>query len=180
MTFHLFTISYTWHIHYVSSWYTLHIKYKCFLLLTQYYYISFPLYSFQLCSSLPHALQSHPLNHTHSSLPTHTPHSSARNPHRRQSISHRPHSTPGYWTNGSNSTPTVIARITGCIAVEDNLCAKRKRQREKRPGDRRMEKQMARERKEWWNPRDDRARLTGSAGRRDTWKCISLQSHGAA
>lgn len=108
------------------------------------------LFLFTTRSSKP-SIKPHTLIAAHTRTHTHTPHSSARNPHRRQSISHRPHSTPGYWTNGSNSTPTVIARITGCIGIEDDLCVKRKRQREKRPGDRRMEKQMARERKEGWN-----------------------------
>ena len=91
-----------------------------------------------------------------------------------------PHSTPGYWTNGSDSTPTAIARITGYIGIKDDLCVfARGRNSERREeieegkktdGERkrRVMKRRCRER------RDDSGRLTGSSGRREMWKCVSL------
>lgn len=102
--------------------------------------------------SVPHTLHSHPLNHTLITLfrcphtHTHIQHSSARNPHHCQSISHHPHSTPGYWTNGSNSTPTAITKITGCTGIKDDLCVRRKKLSEREKTRRyRKEKQMVRQ-----------------------------------
>lgn len=111
-------------------------------------------------------LHSHPLNHT--LIKVSAAHTHTKNQHPQQSISHCPHSTPGYWTNGSNSTPTAIARTARCTALKDDLCAKRKktgrerewqRDREKRPGRGRREKADVREREEWWN-----------------WRCWEIES----
>lgn len=143
------------------------------------------LFFLPLRPSLPLTLHSYPLNHTlitFTAAHTHT-HTSQECTLTRitaDPFPPLPHSTPGYWTNGSDSTPTANARITGLhrnkgrsvrVCRGKKLRAPRGDRGRKKPDGERKRRVMKRRRRE---RRDDSGRLTGSSGRREMWKCVSV------